>query len=175
MHLKSMTETMYTREPADFLKDNREISLVEIGCDDINVSCTHGKINLWFGRQVREQLIRNVIFGISNLDSSISHELEIICNFNTISTYESVGYTLISYSKTKGGYRAVFKLLFSKKVALDHFVKSIIDRLKEKGVRLTFHWEGSSGMIIHISNELKKLEDMKIRRIEYKAELKEDE
>lgn len=170
-----MTETMYTKEPAEFLRDDREISLVEMGCDDINVSCTQGKIDLWFGRQVREQLIRNVIFGMSNLDSSISHELEIICNFNTISTYESVGYKLISYSRTKGGYRAVFKLLFSKKFALDHFVKSITDQLKEKGVRLTFHWDGSPGMIIHIYNELKKLGEMKIRRIEYKAtEEKED-
>ncbi len=164
-----MTETMYTREPANFLKDGKEISLVEMGCDDINVSCTQGKINLWFGRQVREQLIRNVIFGIADLDSSISHELEVICNFNTISDYESVGYKLISYSRTKGGYRAVFRLLFSKKFALDHFVKSIIDQLKEKGVKLTLHWDGSPGMIIHIYNEMKKVDDMKIRRIEYKA------
>ncbi len=164
-----MTETMYTIEPADFLRDGREISLVEMGCDNVNVSCTQGKINLWFGRQVSEQLIRNVIFGISNLDSSISHELEVICNFNTISAYESVGYILISYSKTKGGYRAVFKLLFSKKFALDHFVKSIIEQLKEKGVRLSLHWDGSPDMIIHVYNELKKLDDMKIRRIEYKA------
>ncbi len=170
-----MTETLYTREPADFLKSGREISLVEMGCDDMNVSCTQGKINLWFGRQMREQLIRNVIFAISNVDSSISHELEVVCNFNTISTYESVGYILISYSKTKGGYRAVFKLLFSKKFALDHFVKSIIDQLKEKGVKLTLHWDGSPDMIIHVYHELKELNDMKIRRIEYKAtEEKED-
>jgi hypothetical protein len=170
-----MTETMYAKELAGFLTDGREISLVEMGSDDINVSCTQGKINLWFGRQVSEPLIRHVIFGISNVDSSVSHELEIICNFDTISLNESLGYKLISYSKTKGGYRAVFKLSFAKKFALDHFVRSILDQLKEKGVKLTLHWDGSPGMIIHLYDELRKLDDMKIKRIEYKAiEEKED-
>lgn len=164
-----MTETMYAKELADFLTEGREISLVEMGCDEVNISCTQGKINLWFGRQVSEALIRHVIFGISNVDSSVSHELEIICNFDTISMNESLGYKLISYSKTKGGYRSVFKLSFSKKFALDHFMRSIIDQLKEKGVKLTLHWDGSPGMIIHLYNELKKLNDMKIKRIEYKA------
>ncbi len=164
-----MTETMYAKELADFLTDGREITLVEMGCDEVNISCTQGKINLWFGRKVSEPLIRHVIFGISNVDSSVSHELEIICNFDTISLNESLGYKLISYSKTKGGYRAVFKLSFSKKFALDHFMRSIIDQLKEKGVKLTLHWDGSPGMIIHLYNELKKLDNMKIKRIEYKA------
>lgn len=170
-----MTETMYAKELAGFLTDGREISHVEMGSDDINVSCTQGKINLWLGRQASEPLIRQLIFGISNVDSSVSHELEIICNFDTISLNESLGYKLISYSKTKGGYRAVFKLPFSKKFALDHFVRTIIDQLKEKGVRLTLHWDGSPGMIIHLYNELKKLDDMKIKQIEYKVvEDKED-
>jgi hypothetical protein len=170
-----MTETMYAKEPADFLTDGREISLMEMGSEDINISCSQGKINLWFGRQVSETAVRQVIFGISNVDPSVSHELEVICNFETISAYESAGYTLISYSKTKGGYRTAFKLSFSKKFALDHFVRSIKDQLKEKGVKFTLHWAGSPGMIIHLYNELKRLDDLKIKRIEYKAvEEKED-
>ncbi|MDO8727971.1 MAG: hypothetical protein Q7J35_18115, partial [Candidatus Methanoperedens sp.] len=100
-----MTETLYAKEPADFLTDGREISLVEMGGEDINISCSQGKINLWFGRQVGETLVRKVLFGISNVDPSVSNEMEVICNFETISAYESTGYTLISYSKTKGGYR----------------------------------------------------------------------
>lgn len=170
-----MTETMYAKEPADFLTDGREISLVEMGCDEINVSCSQGKINLWFGRRVSESQIRHVIFGISNVDSSVSHELEIICDYESIPVYESMGYTLISYSKTKGGYRAAFKLSFSKKIALDHFIRSIIDQLKEKGVKFTLHWDASPGMMIHVYNEIKKLDEMKIKRIEFKAiEEKED-
>lgn len=164
-----MTETLYAREPADFLTDGREISLVEMGGEDINVLCSQGKINIWFGRQVSETLVHKVIFGISNVDPSVSHELEVICNFENISAYESTGYTLISYSKTKGGYRTALKLSFSKKLALDHFVRSIIDQLKEKGVKLTLHWDGSPDMMIHLYYELKKNDEMKIKRIEYKA------
>ncbi len=48
-------------------------------------------------------------------------------------------------------------------------MKSIINRLKEKGVRLTLHWDASPGTIIHLYNELKKFDDMKIKQIEYKA------
>ncbi len=165
-----MTETIYTSEPADFLWDGREISAVEMGRDDINISCTQGKINLWFGKRVTEPLIRHVIFGISNIDSSVSHDLEVICSFDAISTYESTGYVLISYSKTKGGYRAAFKLPFSRRFALDHFVRSLLDQLKEKDVKLTLHWDGSPAMIIQVYNELKKLNDIQIKSIEYKAE-----
>ncbi len=164
-----MTETMYAIEPAEFLKNGREISVVEMGRDDLNVSCTQGKISLWFGKRVTEPLIRHVIFGISNIDSSVSHELEVICNFDAISEYENVGYVLISYSKTKGGYRAAFKLLFSKRFALDHFVRSLLEHLKDKDVKLTLHWDGSPDMIIQIYNELKKLDNIQIKRIEYKA------
>lgn len=164
-----MTEIMYAKEPADFIRDGREISVVEMGRDDVNVSCTQGKISLWFGRLVTESLIRHIIFGISNVDSSVSHELEVICNFNAISTYESMGYVLISYSKTKGGYRAAFKLSFSKRFALDHFVGLLLCQLKEKDVKLTLHWDGSPGMIIQVYNELKNFDNIQIKRIEYKA------
>jgi len=164
-----MTETLYAKEPADFLTDGREISLVEMGGEDINISCSQGKINLWFGRQAGETLVRKVIFGISNVDPSVSHEMEVICNFDSISAYESKGYTLISYSKTKGGYRTALRLSFSKKLALDHFVRSIIEQLKEKDIKFTLHWDGSPGMIIHVYNELKKLDEIKIKRIEYKS------
>jgi len=50
----------------------------------MTVSLTIGKIILWFGRQAGESLIRDVIFGISNIDSSITIEQEIICDFKNI-------------------------------------------------------------------------------------------
>lgn len=152
-----------------FLGDGRNVSLVEMGRDDVTVSCTHGKIILWFGRQVSESLIHQVIFGISCIDSSVSHEQEVVCDFKTISEYESMGYTLISYAKSKGGYRAIFNLPFSKKFALDHFVGSITSQLKEKDVRKTLHWDGSFDSVTLLYNELKKLDDWVIKRIEYKA------
>ncbi len=155
------------------LVDERDINIVEMGRDDVTVSCTQGKITLWFGRQVAEASIRQVIFGISNVDSSVVHEQEIICDFKAIPEYESMGYTLISYSKTKGGYRTILNLPFSKKFALDHFVRSIASQLKEKDVKKTLHWDGSPGRISLIYDELKKLGGWEMKRIEYK-EVKSD-
>ncbi len=154
----------------DIFPGGREISVVEMGRDDMTVTCTQGKIILWFGRQVSESLIRQVIFGISNIDSSLNHEQEVVCEFKNIAEYENMGYVLTSYAKTKGGYRAIFNIPFSKKFALAHFVKSIASQLKEKDVKKTLHWNGSVDRIILIYNEFKKLEEWGIKRIEYKDE-----
>ncbi|MCZ7356973.1 MAG: hypothetical protein O8C66_16040 [Candidatus Methanoperedens sp.] len=153
-----------------FFTDERDVTAIEMGRDDVIVSCTQGKIMIWFGRQATEQVIRQVIFGISNADSSVNHEQEVICSFSAIADYENIGYVLTSYAKTRNGYRAIFNIPFSKKFALVHFVKSIEDQLKQKDVRKTFHWDGSKGRILQIYNELKKLEGWEIKRIDYKVE-----
>ncbi len=158
------------KDNADFSRDARDITMVELGRDDVTVSLTPGKIILWFGRQVSESLIRDVIFGISCIDSSVNHEQEVICDFNAISEYENMGYVLTSYAKTKGGYRVIFNVPFSKKFALAHFVKSIVNQLKEKDVRKTLHWDGSIDRMILLYNELKKLDGWETKRIEYKGE-----
>ncbi|MCE8422480.1 MAG: hypothetical protein J5U17_08040 [Candidatus Methanoperedens sp.] len=149
--------------------EGKDFSYVEMGCDDVTISCTQGKIIIWFGRQAYESLIREVLFCISNIDSSVSHELEIICDFKSISEYEHMGYILISYAKTKGGYRTIFNIPFSKMIALAHFVKSIATQLKEKDVKRTLHWDGSHDRIILLYNELKKLDGWGIKRIDYKV------
>jgi len=158
------------KDNADFFRDTRDITMVELGRDDVTVSLTPGKIILWFGRQVSESLIRDVIFGISGIDSSVNHEQEVICDFNAISEYENMGYVLTSYAKTKGGYRVIFNVPFSKKFALAHFVKSIVNQLKEKDVRKTLHWDGSIDRMILLYNELKKLDGWEMKQIEYKGE-----
>ena len=158
------------KENEDIFTDARDITILELGRDDVTVSLTPGKIILWFGRQVNESLIQQVVFGISGIDSSLNHEQEVICDFNTISEYENMGYVLTSYAKTKGGYRVIFNVPFSKKYALAHFVKSIVKQLREKDVRKTLHWDGSIDRMILIYNELKKLEGWEIKNIEYKGE-----
>ncbi|MCX9025063.1 MAG: hypothetical protein OIN85_03080, partial [Candidatus Methanoperedens sp.] len=109
---------------------------------------------------------------ISGIDSSVNHEQEIICDFSAIPEYENMGYVLTSYARTKGGYRAIFNVPFSKKSALSHFVKSIVNQLREKDVRKTLFWDGSIDRIILIFNELKKLDGWELKRIEYKEEEK---
>jgi hypothetical protein len=163
-----MSDPLMAKEYPNFIESGRDIIIAEMGRDDITVSCTQGKIILWFGRQVTEPLIHQVVFGISNVDSLVVHEHEAICDFRAISEHESLGYTLISYSKTKGGYRTIFNLPFSKKFALDHFVKSISYQLKERDVKKILHWDGSPERIILLFNELKKLDGWEMKRIEYK-------
>jgi hypothetical protein len=158
------------KDSPDFSKEARDITMVELGRDDATVSLTPGKIILWFGRQVSESVIHEVIFGISDIDSSVNHEQEVVCDFNAISEYENMGYVLTSYAKTKGGYRAIFSVPFSKKFALAHFVKSIMNQLKERDVRKTLHWDGSLDRIVRIYNELKKLDGWELKRITYKDE-----
>ena len=149
-------------------KEGQEVNLVELGRDDMTVSLTIGKIVLWFGRQAGESMIRDVVFGISSIDSSITIEQEIICDFKNIGKYENMGYVLTSYAKTKVGYRVIFNIPFSKKIALAHFVRNIVDQLRENDIRKTIHWEGSPEKIIFIHNKLKSLDGWEIKRIEYK-------
>ena len=150
------------------LKDSQDVYLVEIGRDDITVSLSTGKIILWFGRRAGESLIRDVIFGISSIDSSVTLEQEILCDYKNIGKYENMGYVLTSYAKTKGGYRVIFNIPFSKKIALAHFVRLVVDQLCEKDIRKTLHWNGSPEKIIFIYNKLKNLDGWKIKSIEYK-------
>lgn len=157
----------------DIFKDGSEVNIIELGRDDITVSLTAGKIILWFGRQVDESLIRDVIFRISSVDSSVIIEQEIICDFKNIGKYENMGYILTSYAKTKGGYRAFFNIPFSKKIALSHFVISIVEQLHEKDIRKTIHWNGSPANIIFVYNKLKSLDGWKIKRIEFKDKEKQ--
>ncbi len=165
-----MTVVKEAKDKLNFLTNAQEITMVELGRDDVTVSLTPGKIILWFGRQVSESLIHQVIFGISGIDSSVNHEQEVVCDFNAISDYENMGYVLTSYAKTKGGYRVIFNVPFSKKFALAHFVKSIVNQLKEKDVRKTLHWDGSIDRMILLYNELKKLDGWETKRIEHKGE-----
>jgi hypothetical protein len=163
-----MTENNEARE--GLFTSGRDVSFVEMGRDDVLLSCTQGKITLWLGRQASEDLVWQIISGISKVDSSVVHEQEVVCGFDAISKHEGKGYILSSYAKTRGGYRAIFTIPFSKKNALKYFVKSIIEELKETDVRKVFHWDGSLARIMLIFNEFKRLENWEIKRIEYKDE-----
>lgn len=170
-----MVAYMEAKDKMDIFKYGQDLSIVEMGRDDINVSCTQGKIMLWFGRLVSDSLISQVVFGISDIYPSVRHEYEVICDFNSIPEYESKGYVLTSYAKTRGGYRAIFNVPFSKKPALLHFVKSIVDQLREKDVRKTLFWDGGPDRISLLYNELKTIDGWEIKRIEYRTEDKNGE
>ena len=156
-------------EKPDLFRFGQELISVDLGRDDMMVSMSPRKIILWFGRQAGESSIRDVIFGISSIDSSINLEQEIICEFKNIAEYENMGYVLTSYSKTKSGYRVIFNIPFSRKVALAHFVRSIFLKLRENDVKKTLHWDGSPGRMNLLYNKLKNFDGWEIKRIEFKT------
>ncbi len=155
------------------LKNGQEINAVELGCDSSTVTLTAGKIILWFGRKTNESMIRDVIFGISNVDLSLTIEQEIICDFKKIADYENMGYVLTSYAKTRGGYRVIFNIPFSRRIALSYFVRSIADQLREKDIKKTILWDGSREKMDYIYNKLKNLDGWKIKKIDYKENIKD--
>lgn len=155
-------------EKSDLFRDGQELIAVDLRRDDMMVSLTPHKIILWFGRQAGESSIREVIFGISSIDPSLNLEQEIICEFKNIAEYENMGYVMASYGKTKSGYRVIFNIPFSRKVALAHFVRSIVQKLQENDVKKSIHWDGSPAKINLIYNKLKNFDGWEIKRTGFK-------
>jgi len=154
----------------DVLDDGRNISYIEMGCDNIGLLCTTGKIKIWFGKMAKVQNVRKILECFSRADSSFVHETEIICDYDQIPLYENNDYTLISYGRIKEGYKVIFNIQFSKQHALNYFIESIINDLKEVEVNKTIHWNGSMAMIMLIFNELRSIEGWNITKKEYREE-----
>ncbi|WP_094227479.1 hypothetical protein [Methanolobus psychrotolerans] len=162
-------------------KENREnlispdlsLSSFEMGRDDVNVVCTYGKISVWFGRQVPDIVIGQILLGISNIDNSAVHELEIICDFEEITEYESHGYVLVSYAKSKDGYRTTFNVPFFSKKALFYLAGSITEELKDKDTILDCYWTGDDSDIMRLYEELSCITGWKLKGINYKDDARE--
>ncbi|MEZ5335701.1 MAG: hypothetical protein R2741_10890 [Methanolobus sp.] len=162
-------------------KENREnlispllsLSSFEMGRDDVNVVCTYGKISIWFGRQVPDLVVGQILLGVSNIDKSALHELELICDFDDIMEYESHGYVLVSYAKSKKGYRTTFNIPFSSKKALFYLAGSITEELKEKDTVLDCYWTGDDSDIMRLYEELSSIEGWKLKGINYKEDAKD--
>lgn len=154
----------------NIVNDSRDVSSIEMGCDEIQLSCTTGKVKVWFGRQTGGDVVNKVLQCFSMMDPSFVHETEIICEYDHIPKYQNHDYTLISYGRAGNSYRAIFNIQLSKQDALDHFIESIIQELEQSEVEKTLHWNGSIDRIILIYNELKELDGWDVTKIEYREE-----
>jgi hypothetical protein len=165
---------MVQKENRDnLISPNLSLSSFEMGRDDVNVVCTYGKISLWFGRQVPDVVIGQILLGISNIDHSAVHELELVCDFEEITEYESHGYILVSYAKSKDGYRTTFHVPFSSKKALFYLAGSVTEALKDKDTILDCYWTGDDSDIMRLYEELSDIEGWKLKGINYKDDAKE--
>ncbi|MCQ6961653.1 hypothetical protein [Methanolobus chelungpuianus] len=163
------------------IKDDKEplisphlsLSSFEMGRDDVNVVCTYGKISIWFGRQVPDLVIGQILLGMSGIDQSTVHELEVICDFDEITYYESNGYVLVSYARTKEGYRTTFNIPFSSKKALFALAGYISRGLKKEDIVVDCYWTGDDSDIMRLYEELSGIEGWKIKNINYKEDVKD--
>ncbi len=146
------------------------VSLVGMGRDDVTISCTHGKMTIWFGKKATIDLVKRIIAGVSSIDSSVECEKEIICSFDDIQNYQMRGYTLVSYAKTKIGYRAIFNIPFSKKEALEYFALSVFVQLQKVDVKNTLFWDGSVAKIMLLFDELHDVDGWHIKRVDFKKD-----
>ncbi|MBW6470555.1 MAG: hypothetical protein K0A90_04955 [Methanosarcinaceae archaeon] len=146
----------------------QSISSFEMGRDDVNVLCTRGKVTVWFGRQVPDYVIGQILIGISSADASSVYEFDIICPFEEISDYESHGYVLVSYAKTDNGYRTTLNVPFSSKIALFHLSEVISKELKNKNVKIDIYWTGNDADIVLLYDELSNIDGWKLKQIKYK-------
>ncbi len=153
----------------DDRSDISKLNLVEMGRDDATLACTQGKISLWLGKKAKRDLIKRILSSMSKVDSSIGYESEVICDFDAIEKYESRGYVLVSYARTKGKYRAVFHVPLSRKDAMECFTESLIDELRGGNTQKSFLWNGNATKIMLLFTELNdNVMGWQIRRMEFK-------
>ncbi|KXS44046.1 hypothetical protein HWN40_00625 [Methanolobus zinderi] len=165
---------MRTKENNESLiSPHLSLSSFEMGRDDVNVVCTYGKISIWFGRQVPDVVIGQIFLGIAKIDQAAVHELDIICDFDEITEFESNGYVLVSYARSKEGYRTTFHVPFSSKKALFNLAGSVTRELKNENTVVDCYWTGDDSDIMRLYEELSNIEDWKIKNIHYKEDLKD--
>lgn len=162
-----------TEEIDKIISHPQSLSSFEMGRDDVNVLCTHGKVTLWFGRRVPDVIIGQILLDISNVDASSVHEYDIVCPFEEIAEYESQGYVLVSYAKTDNGYRATFNVPFSSKTALFHFAETISKELNNKNVNIDIYWTGNDADIVLLYDKLSNIDGWNLKQVKYKDEGKD--
>ncbi|MDI6888241.1 MAG: hypothetical protein QMC78_00890 [Methanocellales archaeon] len=155
----------------DISKADQVVSSIEMGTDDITMTCTQGKIAIWFGKKTPENLIKHILTGISNVDSSVTHEMEVICDFNDIEKYEGKEYILVSYAKTRGGYRAIFNIPFSKREALDHLADAILEQLQQRPVHKDLFWNSGAAKIMLLFDELSDIDGWRIKKVDFRKDI----
>ncbi len=157
----------------DLISPHHSLSSFEMGRDDIHVVCTYGKISIWFGRQIPDVVVGEVLLAISKIDKTAVHELEVVCDFEEITDYESNGYVLVAYAKADKGYRATFHIPFSSKKALFRLAGSICDELKENDMLMDCYWNGNDSDIIRLYDELTNIKGWVLKKVNYKDDVKE--
>lgn len=156
------------RDDADSVQDpgKEAYSVVKMGTDHARLTCTHGKITAWFGRKASPGLVGRILIGISRVDSSAHHDLEVLLPFEEIEELEGQGYVLVSYARKEGKYRATFMVPFSQPKALRYLAESILEELEYSDVRKGIMWNGSDARFHLLNEELSDIDGWSFEVVE---------
>ena len=136
--------------------------------ENFSVTCTHGKIGLWFGRKADGELVKTIIFALSKADPKIKYEFVTNCDYDLIYTYENNGFVLTSYARSGKKYRAVFNIPFSRMKALKCLIEDIAGSLESKPAAYNLLWSGNDAKIKRLLREVKDVDGCRFRKKERK-------
>ncbi|MBO4302749.1 hypothetical protein J5839_05355 [Methanosarcinaceae archaeon] len=132
----------------------------EMGNSDITLSCTYGKITLSISNPVKDVVVGELLIAVSATSPQTTHEIDVICDFDDIASYQSMGYTLVSYGRCDGKYRVTFSIPFSSDKALLHLARTIIEELKSGPVKKDFYWTGNDESVSRLFREVSAQDDI---------------
>ena len=149
--------------------DQQTLISFEMGNDDITLICTYGKITFLCNQNTSDYTIGLILKSISAIDNSTSHEMEIVCGFDDIQSYQRMGYTLVTYGKHENQYRVTYNIPFSSEKAVYNLTLFLYEELqKEKSLKKDFYWNGRDYDINQLYKELKNINGWKTKSIKNK-------
>lgn len=141
---------------------------IEMGNEDVTLVCTYGKLSLLIEHSIADYLVGRILKAVSEIYSATTHDMDVVCDFEEIQKYQTMGYTLVSYGRSCGKYRVTFTIPFSSEKALFNLTVSICREARSASVRKDFYWNGTDKSISRLFEELKDLDGWRIKSIRNK-------
>ena len=146
--------------------DQQTLISFEMGNDNVTLICTYGKITFLCCQNTSDYTIGLILKTISAIDNSTSHEMDIICDFDEIQTYQRMGYTLVTYGRHDSLYRATYNVPFSSEKAVYNLTLFLYEELQnEKSLKKDFYWNGKDYDIDRLFKELKNLQGWNVKSV----------
>jgi len=153
-------------------KKDGEIFSVLIASDGVSLLCTPGKIEVMIEENADEEKIEHTLMSIATIDSSVSMELELYCDYEEIERYAGKGYKIMVYKRVNDKYRVSFSIPFSRDEPLRNLIEDICKMKCYGGFRRTILWEGDMKKIKKLHEFLSKRGKWEIREVQYREDLK---
>lgn len=143
----------------------------EMGTEDVTLACTYGKISFIIENPVHDFLVGLILKKIALVHPSTTHDLDVLCKFEEIPSFQKKGFILVSYGRNCGKYHVSFNVPFSSEKALFNLALVIFKESQPVGVcpvKKDFYWNGTDNGIARLYYELKDIEGWKVKSVKNK-------